>query len=352
MVVSRMPSDNVIYFDSQSDLTSSEFPRLMSLDSNLYALIFDLVKIIPARYIVRCATLEGKIDHHTQIFESTSGSMGLALATVCHDHNLPLTIVGDDAIDSSLRIKLESLGANVVLLSEPYVDGPQRDRLRCLEELLRESSHAYWTQQYDNPIALKAYVPLGKTLRKILGPLDVLVASVGTGASACGLIEGIRDWGDRTRLVAVDTIGSVLFGHKSKARVIRGLGNSIIPANLLHQRIDECHWVPAQDILVATRHLHTNFGIDGGPTSGATYLVASFLHRKCKNLKIVFVCADTGNRYRTTVLSAKWQQDNNLWRTEMPAGPITVQHPDCNVHSWCKMDWNRRSLSSVLPSSQ
>jgi cysteine synthase A len=330
-----------------------ERPRVVAIKSRLYAIVFDLIKVVAARYVLREAAARGEIDSRTRIFESTSGTMGLALALACREREQPLTIVGDDvAFDAELRNRLEVLGADVALVHGPFAEGgPQAARIRRMQELRANRERSFWTQQYHNAAMREAYVAVGHEISARIGHLDSLIAPCGTGASSCGLIQGIRSRDPRARLVAVDTHGSVLFGQPDDHRFLRGLGNSIHPRNLVHEFVDECHWVTADEASIATRELYYQFGIDAGPSSGAAFLVASWLQQNYPDSTNAFVCADTGERYRRTLLNESWLRERGLWRATLPDSPTRVSDPHACPTSWCRMEWNRRSLCEVLTMS-
>jgi cysteine synthase A len=330
-------------------LDVAERPNIAALASGFHAVIFGLIKIVAARHILRVAQRRGELTRGTRVLESSSGSMALALALACREKDFALTVVGDNAINEELRGKLNQLGVEVILLSGPFTEGgPQHARVQRVQELMQTSTPTFWACQYDNPAGREAYFPIGAELCARIGRVDVLVASVGTGASACGMIRGIRLAGCQARLVAVDTHGSVLFGHQDRPRILRGLGNSIYPANLVYEEVDECHWVTAQEAFAAARELRKTFNLDCGPTSGATFLVADWLRRNNPDLTIAFVCADTGDRYRNTVLNEGWLRDQGLLLTTLPHDPILVHDPGSCTEAWSRMEWNRRHLKDIV----
>jgi cysteine synthase A len=340
---------------ARTPLAVFERPRVCELEPGLHAIVFDLIKLVAARHVLAAAKTEGRLPADAHVFESTSGSMGLALALACSEHGLRLTIVGDDAIDADLGARLRNLGAEVVTLPGPFAaGGPQGARIAEVERRLAAAGGAgFWTRQYDNPAVTAAYVPLADDIAARCPRLDVLVAPVGTGASACGLITGLRTdrgtRGDSIRLIAVDTPGSVLFGQLDAPRVLRGLGNSIVPANVRHELVDACHWVAADEAFAAVRALYRRHGIDAGPSSGAAFLVAAWCKRAEPDASIAFVCADGGERYRR-LLDEGSLRSRGLWRDEVPRAPIPVHHPRAAPRTWSWFDWRRRSLADVLAS--
>src|SRR5688500_18720624 len=94
-------------------------PRIVQLSSNLYAVCLEVMKIIPAKYIISRAWQSGLIDQNSLIIESSSGNFALGLAVVCREYGLKLHVVGDPAIDVGLQRMLQNLSAQVDILEKP-----------------------------------------------------------------------------------------------------------------------------------------------------------------------------------------------------------------------------------------
>ena len=73
--------------------------------------------------------------------------------------------------------------------------------------------------------------------------MDCLVGPVGSGGSLCGTASFLRLLSPELSVVAVDTTRSVIFGLSDGRRMLRGLGNSLVPANVDHAAVDLVHWV-------------------------------------------------------------------------------------------------------------
>jgi S-sulfo-L-cysteine synthase (3-phospho-L-serine-dependent) len=325
-----------------------EQPVIIQLTPNLFAIVFSLIKLVAARYIIRQGFKQGAIPEHGHIFESTSGTMGLGLAYACSEHRLSLTLVSDPVLDDTLRYRLETLGVRIVIVDTPLENGGmQGARLKKLEELIAETPGAYWTRQYDNPVAVDAYSRVGPTISKAIKKLDILVGSIATGSSATGLTRALRRNEHPCRLIAVDTHCSVLFGQPDGKRILRGLGNSIIPRNLDYSLVDECHWVSAGEAFQMTNHLFRSYLLDVGPTSGATYMVAKWKAAKQPDKNVAFLCADTGERYRQTIYNPQWLRSNHFLDNQLPSQPRLVEHPKDAGKSWTCMEWAGRSIESI-----
>jgi cysteine synthase A len=73
----------------------------------------------------------------------------------------------------------------------------------------------------------------------------------------CGTSRALRARFPALHTIGVDTHGSVLFGLPDEGkRLLRGLGNSLMPKNVDHTAFDEIHWVRGEEGFRATRELH------------------------------------------------------------------------------------------------
>src|SRR4051794_18593032 len=94
-------------------------PSLIRLSANLYGAAFRLMKLVPARYILRRAVERGELGPDTLIVETTSGTFGLALAMQARLLNRRLVLVSDPVIDARMRRRLADLDAHVEICPEP-----------------------------------------------------------------------------------------------------------------------------------------------------------------------------------------------------------------------------------------
>lgn len=331
-----------------------ELPRIVRLESNLFGLAFSLMKLIPARHILERARRDGRLDSGAVVVESTSGTFGLALAMHCSLLGQPLVLVSDPAVDSSLRRRIEDLGASVEIVDRPsLVGGYQQARLVRLAEVCERHPRHFLPAQYDNPVHPSSYGGLASFLHEGLGEIDILVGPVGSGGSMCGTSAALRQQLPHLVAVGVDTPGSVLFGQPDGPRALRGLGNSIMPANLDHRAFDEVHWVGAPEAFLATRLLHRRHALFMGPTSGASWQVARFLARRNRAATVAVVLPDEGHRYLSTVYDDAWLVANRQLVGKLPGRPTEVSHPAeaaCSERNrrWSCLAWGRRSPSEIL----
>lgn len=335
-----------------SSAEAFELPRVVALGPNLYAAAFVLMKLLPARVILDRARDEGLIGPESLVVETTSGTFGLALATVSVMGGYRLIIVSDPVIDEALRRRLEDLGARVEIVDEPApVGGYQRARLDRLAQIQKEHPGSFCPSQYDNPNNPMAYERLAEFLVEVVGEVDCLIGAVGSGGSMCGTSAFLRSYNPDLHSIGIDTHGSVLFGQPDRKRLLRGLGNSLMPKNLDHSVFDEIHWVTAAEAFHATRALHQSHGLFMGGTSGAAFLVAAWWARENPDARVVVLLPDEGYRYTDTIYNDSWLHSQGLMLSEPAPEPALVEHPHDADQAWSRMHWKRRTYEEVMGSS-
>lgn len=329
-------------------LRAYETPRLARLGRNLYAACFPLMKLMPARFMLEQAWQTGRLGPKGHIVETTSGTFGLALALLAAVRGHRLTLVTASTLtDATYTRRLEELGAKLEIVEDRLANGDQDGRLARLQEILATEPDAYWPNQYANPDNRLAYAGLGRMLTREIGRIDCLVGPVGTGGSLFGTGEFLRNYFPDMRIVAVDTHNSVLFGQLAGKRMLRGLGNSILPANVLHEMVDDVHWVGALPAFLATRRLYLEHGAFMGPTSGAAALVGAWYARTSKATTVV-IMPDEGYRYLDTVHNKAWLEGLAGWPLRKETRPRMLERilPDTD-DQWTCFLWSRRRLTDI-----
>lgn len=328
-----------------------QVPKLVRLEPNLYAACFTLMKMIPARFILRRAATDGRLEAGTVIAETTSGTFGLALAMQGVHMDRQVILVSDPVIDERLYRRLTDLGAivdRVPAAAAGIEGGYQAARLHRLDEVKAQYPAVFWPDQYGNPDNPRSYALVAELLLECLGQVDCLVGPVGSGGSMCGTTTYLRSVLPECRAIGVDTHASVLFGHADGHRELRGMGMSLLPGNLDHRVFDTVHWTSAPVAYTATRQLHQRHALFMGPTSGAAYLVARWWAARNPSALTVVMLPDEGYRYQDTVYDDEWLHTAGHLGEPMPAEPIEVDDATRPQGAWTAFDWSRRSLPEVL----
>ena len=324
-------------------------PKIVQVKPNLFLACFDLIKLIPAKYILDKAATEKKIAKGSVIIESTSGTFGLALAMYCRLRGYKLILVSDPIIDESFRRRLEDLGTQVEIINGTACNGNvQKARIERMEEIKKQYPHHFHPGQYEKPENVESYSVLAEFLTKELGQIDYLVGTVGTGGSMCGTTKYLRNTYPNMKSVGIDTFNSVLFGLEDGPRALRGLGNCLKVPNVNHTVFDDVHWVNAELAFHATRMLHQRFAVFQGPTSGAAYHVADWYAEKNPNAKIVCLCPDGGNRYINSVYNTEWLKQNNYLQDNFPSEPELVKMPGEALPPWTFIKWERKTYQEIV----
>ncbi|MFE0524959.1 pyridoxal-phosphate dependent enzyme [Streptomyces sp. NPDC058954] len=325
-------------------------PKVIQVGPNLYGAAFHLMKLLPAQFILGSALETGELTTDTTVVETTSGTFGLGLAMVCRLKGIPLVLVGDPAIEPSLRRRLEALGARVSIVSGPELRtrGVQQARLDRVARIQARLGSYFTPGQYDNPLNPVSYGAVAELLLESMGTFDALVCPVGSGGSSSGIGSFLRALNPRLRLIGVDTPGSVLFGSPAGPRQLRGLGNGLIPPVLDHTLFDEVHWLDAATAFHATRRLHSEHCLYMGPTSGAAHHVAQWYAARHPDLRVVALFPDEGHRYTTTVHNGTWMRRHGFHPPAMPEAPRALDHPVQAAGPWSRFAWNRRTREDVV----
>jgi cysteine synthase A len=279
-----------------------------------------------ARHVLLEAKRQGALRDGAPIIESSSGTMALGLALVGTYLGHQVHIVTDPRIDPITLAKLKTTGCVVHAVEHMACNGWQGARLERLHALLEQYPNAFWPRQYENPENPQAYRDLAQELLEDLDTIDILVAAVGSGGSLCGTARALLSHHPHLRVVAVDAVGSVIFGQPDHPhRLQGGLGNSLRPANVDCSVIDEVHWLSDQEAFAATVELAAIEKIFAGNSSGSVYAVARWLSRTVsRDTTIVAIFPDRGDRYAHTLYNEAYQREKEIADIPLPDRPKEI----------------------------
>lgn len=258
------------------------------------------VKDRPARFIVEQGLLDGTIARGTWLIESTSGNLGIALAMVARIHGLRFTAVVDPHVSSTnLRI-LRQFGADVEMVRDPDPSGGfLHSRLRRVHQLITTHRDAVWINQYANELNWQSHFfgTAEEILDDVDGPIDVLVAAVSTAGTIHGLARRLRKANPALRVVAVDAVGSVIFGTPPSTRKLPGIGSSRVPELLVPEEIDQVIHVSDAEAIQGCHRLLRTEAIFAGGSSGSLVAALERLVPELPPCRVVTVFPDRGERY-------------------------------------------------------
>ena len=148
-------------------------------------------------------------------------------------------------------------------------------------------------------------------MREIATALDSRVDYLFCATSTCGTLRGcaeyVRAHSLKTKIVAVDAIGSIIFGGQKAKRLIPGHGAAVRPALFQPGLVAECVHVSDLDCIVNCRRLVEREAILSGGSSGAVLSAVEKVQlRFPPGANCVAIFADRGERYLETIYSDAW----------------------------------------------
>ena len=237
--------------------------------------------------------------------------MGVGLAQACRYHGLRLICVVDARVlDSSVRA-MRALGADVRIVTEP--DPESGDllvaRLNMVQQVLAEIPGSFWPDQYANESNPAAHA--AGTMREIDealdGQLDYLFVATSTTGTLRGCADYLRDHDRATRLVAVDSTGSALFGGVRGARKLPGFGAGVETKLSAGADHDDLARVSDLECVIGCRRLAQREAILAGASSGAVaFALAAAASDMIPGARCAAIFPDGGTRYLETVFDDAW----------------------------------------------
>jgi N-(2-amino-2-carboxyethyl)-L-glutamate synthase len=268
------------------------------------------IKDRPARYIIEQGLRDGSITADTHLIESSSGNLGIAIAMLARVYDLRFTCVVDPKISRVNLQILRQLGAHIEMVQErDDQKGYLKTRLVRVQDLLRETERGLWINQYANQLNTQAhyYQTCGEILADLDGPVDCFVAAVSTAGTIMGVGRRLRQEFPRLRVIAVDAVGSIIFGGYPGMREIPGIGASRVPELLNRDAIDEVVYVNDLEAVHGCHDLVNREGILAGGSSGSVVAaIQKLLPTLSPPCRIVTLFPDRGDRYLHTIYNEDW----------------------------------------------
>lgn len=269
------------------------------------------VKDRAALKILQNAREQGHVNEHTVVVESTSGNMGIGLAQACAYFGVRLICVVDPKTTARNLSIMRAFGAEIAMVNEPDPETQEYlpARLREVRRLIETLPNSYWPNQYTNRANARAHYE--STMPEIIEALDwrcdYLFCAVSTCGTIAGCIDFIRDHDLPIRVIAVDAVGSRIFGNARAKRRIPGHGAAFRPALCPSGLIHRCIEVTDLQCVAGCRRLLGREAIFAGGSSGAIVAAVSLLEHQIPPGSIcALILADRGERYIETIYDDDW----------------------------------------------
>jgi cysteine synthase A len=249
--------------------------------------------------MIEAAEAEGRIEPgRTRIVEATSGNTGIALAFVCAAKGYELVLTLPQGMSRERESLLRLYGARVDVTESL---GGMGEAVEAARAMAREGD-TFLPDQFSNPANPEVHRrTTGPEIEQALeGPVDVLVAGVGTGGTITGVGEYLRDRNPELRVVAVEPKGSaVLSGGRPGPHRIQGIGAGFVPPVLNRELLDEVIAVSDDDAIHTAWGCARRVGLLAGISCGAALWAALEVAARpeSRGKRFVVIMPDSGERY-------------------------------------------------------
>ncbi|MFD2689816.1 pyridoxal-phosphate dependent enzyme [Streptomyces phyllanthi] len=251
----------------------------------------------------------------TVVIESTSGNLGIAMASLLRQIDCRCIAVIDPRTPAATRERLSLWGAETVLIDEPdQYGGYLVSRLREVARLLDGNPGYRWPDQYRNHANPRIHeLTTGREIAEQGGPAcDGVYVAVSTGGTLAGVSSYLRRHRPDMRIVAVDAVGSQAITDSTGRRLVPGIGSSLRSSFLDETCYDDFAAIGAAESFAMCRVLRDDLKITVGGSSGSViYAMVTGTGRRETSLPMC-LCPDDGTKYLDTFYSDRWLADIGL----------------------------------------
>ncbi|VVD99566.1 2,3-diaminopropionate biosynthesis protein SbnA [Pandoraea commovens] len=269
------------------------------------------VKLKTALQLIEDLEIAHPIRPDTQIVESSSGNLGVALAMVCANRGYRFTCVTDPNTSRQAIRAMQAVGARVVRVDRRDAQGGYlATRIAWIREQVARDPRCIWVNQYANPANWRAHFRwTAPEIFSAYPDVDHLFIGAGTTGTLMGCLHYVRAHRLRTRVVAVDAVGSVTFGGPPGPRFIPGLGTSCKPplSELSDSEPpDAIVHVCESDTLRMCHTLARRGLLAGGSTGSVLHAVQASTADIAASDTVVAIAPDMGDKYLDTLYDGDW----------------------------------------------
>lgn len=245
--------------------------------------------------IIEAAEREGKLKKGYTIVEASSGNTGISLSMVAAAKGYKMIVVMPENMSEERKQMMRAFGAELILTSK---SGSLKESIEKAEEIAKKPK-TFIARQFSNPNNIKAQEKTGEEILKEIGPVDAVVAGIGTGGTLMGISNVMKKVNPKLKVIAIEPEeAAVMFGGsdvKIGEHSIQGIGDGFIPQLIDKDKVDRTVVVGSEEAINMARKLAREHGLLVGISSGANIFVALKLAKMYNKIATVF--PDRGERY-------------------------------------------------------
>lgn len=251
-----------------------------------------------------------------KVVESSSGNLGVALSLICKRKGYPFLCIVDPNTTQRNNQLIELYGGQVLCVKEKDENnGFLGTRIKYIKQLLANDKSYIWTNQYENLDNPKMHYQT--TAKEIFDEfpdgIDYLFVGAGTTGTLMGCAQYCKQHRKKTKVIAVDPLGSVTFGGPSGKRYLPGLGMSQIPAILQTEFVDQVITVSERDTIAMCDFILDEHNLLVGASTGSVLAGIDKIYQELDDKAvIVAISPDFGTNYLGTLFNKGWRAERGL----------------------------------------
>lgn len=255
------------------------------------------IKSRTAYYLIR-ETLKKKTADN--LVESSSGNLGLSLGYFSQKIGIHFLCLVDPTVPKRKIKELQKLQIDYKMIDLVGFSDYRSARIHYAKFMDSKEGWA-WTNQYENEANVLAhYETTGPELYSQLnGHIDFIVAAVGSGGTLVGCAKYLKEKNPLLKVVAVEPIGSTIFGGVISDYLTVGSGLNG-PSKIVRKHwklFDYYSQVSDSSAVKACNEFKIRENISVGISTGSVLCVAKELSKLYPNKNIVCISADGGENY-------------------------------------------------------
>ena len=280
------------------------------------------VKDRMALYILHQAYRRNLIKKTDTIIEATSGNTGIAFAAIGNALGHQVKIIMPDWLSRERVEIIQSLGAEVILVSK--ADGGFLGSIRLAEQMAEKDEHVFLPKQFENKFNAEAHEKTtGKEIWEQLASMgltpDAFVAGVGTGGTIMGVGQYLKRCNPSVKIHPLEPAESptLTTGYKVGSHRIQGISDEFIPAIVKLNELDSVVKAGDGDSIIMAQKLGRELGLAVGISSGANVIGAIKLKEQMGDSAIVVtLLCDSNKKYLSTDLVREEPVKEGYYSTE------------------------------------